>query len=398
MNHLASSLSFLELEGRLRPLTSISTDRYDKSTKVHLSHTQISAAYGSNPSPPYLSEQWTAYTHPEGQLYFCRHSQPRVITEAYLYTRQNLEQITLWALWIENICRDLGISIGADVELFLQIDEAGCGYYFIDHATRSEFWLEGLDTEELGMPEVASETHLKLALEQHYWSHVERFPMHFGGLQTKTVDELICILSYAQIDRMTSPLSTFPYTPEEFTKHIELLRANRDYIADGHATCVVARLWTIVANHRFTTHYGDERSRLSRDQSIVLTGHDETVPGRFLPNLISRLSLGVSDQYLSKISDMFVDDLIYIDQWQKFIAQCFRDWRMSSLNAFALLILHAPLLWIHAFPWLSLASSVLLVLSLISSAFLLFRHESLLDASAGEAVSLSTQLKFSSYL
>ncbi len=34
-------------------------------------------------------------------------------------------------------------------------------------------------------------------LEQLYWAHIEHFPMHFGGLPVKVVDDLLCVLSHA---------------------------------------------------------------------------------------------------------------------------------------------------------------------------------------------------------
>lgn len=106
--------------------------------------------------------------------------------------------------------------IHAGVELFIQLEGSGCAYYFVDHFSRTEFWLDQFDTDEVGLPHVASEEHLsesgtfmdkvarltrfiELALNEHYWSHVEYFPAHFGGLGESTVDELISIFSHATL-------------------------------------------------------------------------------------------------------------------------------------------------------------------------------------------------------
>jgi len=38
----------------------------------------------------------------------------------------------------------------------------------------------------------------ELALEEHYWNHVENFPMHFGGLKVEAIDELINVFSHGR--------------------------------------------------------------------------------------------------------------------------------------------------------------------------------------------------------
>ena len=52
------------------------------------------------------------------------------------------------------------MSLSDDVELFLQLDGSGCAYYFVDHVTRTEFWMDPLDTEYLNIPPIISASHL----------------------------------------------------------------------------------------------------------------------------------------------------------------------------------------------------------------------------------------------
>jgi hypothetical protein len=70
-----------------------------------------------------------------------------------------MDQVVYWAQvaaqWL-NECRcSEGISLPNDVELFLQLNEseAGhCAYYFIEHGTRTQFWIDNMDTQALGLP------------------------------------------------------------------------------------------------------------------------------------------------------------------------------------------------------------------------------------------------------
>lgn len=48
--------------------------------------------------------------------------------------------------------------------------------------------------------------------------------------------------------------------------------------------------------------------------------------------LSSRLSFGGSENYLARLDDLFVDDLVYIDQWRTFVSTCLEDWRGSLLG------------------------------------------------------------------
>ncbi len=90
--------------------------------------------------------------------------------------------------------------------------------------------------------------------------------------------------------------------------------------------CVIARLWVLIMNHRFTTHHGQESSRLSRTQSIL-------APKQYTPNFVSRamshLTLGISDVYTRKLDEVFVDDLVYTEQWHQLMQSNTKDWKAS---------------------------------------------------------------------
>ncbi len=82
------------------------------------------------------------------------------MTEAYLYNSENMRKLSFWLTMIEALCEERQIVIHSGVELFIQLEEFGCAYYFVDHFSRTEFWLDEADTNEIGLPQVASEEHL----------------------------------------------------------------------------------------------------------------------------------------------------------------------------------------------------------------------------------------------
>jgi hypothetical protein len=110
----------------------------------------------------YLPPDWAAYTHPEGQLYFHRNTELRVVTEAYLYRPEIMDKISSWTFKVEEALQIKGIKPTSTMELFLEPREdlESCGYYLVDHSTRSEFWIDQVSTELLGLPPVVSTSHL----------------------------------------------------------------------------------------------------------------------------------------------------------------------------------------------------------------------------------------------
>lgn len=70
-----------------------------------------------------------------------------------------MEQIVRWEKRIGDLCHDQCISLSKDVELFLQLDKSDsdhCAYYFIDHGTRTQFWIDDLGPEGPSLPPIAS--------------------------------------------------------------------------------------------------------------------------------------------------------------------------------------------------------------------------------------------------
>ncbi|KAJ6597321.1 hypothetical protein B0H10DRAFT_2167688 [Mycena sp. CBHHK59/15] len=273
--------------------------------------------------PAYLPLHWCAHIHPEGQLYFYRQGSPAVVTEAYLYRPETLDKVTRWIKKIEDIARDKNFPISDHLELFIKVEEEDCAYYFVDHATHTQSWMEDIGTDDLGLPPVVSVSQLNILCQELYWTHVEHFSMHHG-LARGILDALVCVFTHAICDQMTSRVSTFPYSKQECETFVSLLKDFRDHNSDGNMVCTVARLWSIVCRNRYLTHYGQEYSRLSRDQAVL---YDPETKHQWVSTVASRLSFKTSDRYLAQLDDVFVDHLVYIEQWKSMMTGCLRDWR-----------------------------------------------------------------------
>jgi len=372
--------------GSLRHTTSKQTTRYDETSRVELGVTVVTAGMfiqSRDSTPTYLPPQWSAYTHPEGQLYFFRHAALRIVTEAYIYHPDIMAKVGDWSKIIEDLIAQKHIVLSDNVELFLQIEDNDCAYYFVDHATRTEFWLEELNTDDLNIPAVVSPSHLRMALEELYWVHVEHFPMHRGGLPSSVLGELISVFSHASADHMTSRFSTFPYSAPECEKFLQLLKTSRTYTNDGHITSLVARLWSLVFNHRVSTHYGERHARLSRDQAILV---DDAQESRHIAFLTSLLSFQASAGYQARLNGIFIDHLVYAHQWKPFMSACLRDWKATSNLDVSALMLHLLLAFVPSSPLLASISGSCLGASLIASTLLVYRHEPLEEATATRAL------------
>lgn len=75
-----------------------------------------------------------------------------------------MAKVNFWSKSIEDILAQRSATVSDDLELFIQIEGDDCAYYFVDHSTRTEFWLEAFSTEDLNMFPVVSPSHLSMFL------------------------------------------------------------------------------------------------------------------------------------------------------------------------------------------------------------------------------------------
>lgn len=368
--------------GSLRPIVAQETARYHVAKKVQRSSCIIEPGKFLSTLPTYLPPQWSDSVHPEGKIYFHRNSGLRVVTESYLYNPETAEDISAWVTEVEERASKKGFVFTDYTELFLQLDGNDCNYYFVDHGVRTLFWLEAYNTSELGILPVVSSSHLKTLLEAQYWTHIENFCMHIGGLPLNTIDDLIDVFSHALVDNLTSTQSTFPYNSTDCEKFRTLLISSRERINDGRTVSIVGRLWSIIMYARYETHYGEEQSRLSREISIIANERQEM---QWTKPLISVLSLRAADQYVDHLDGLFVDEFVYGRAWDAFMTSCMKGWQQSVFNSAVLLLLHILCFFLPVSPVLAYVSGSLACLSLLTSVLLIHRHEELDMAGAAPA-------------
>ncbi|KAH9947504.1 hypothetical protein B0H21DRAFT_738308 [Amylocystis lapponica] len=366
----------------LKPTTSLLTNRYTTTGRVNPGHSTIAPGlfcYAGEREPEYLPLGWTAHIHPEGKVYFACDATLKIVTEAYMYSRAVQEKIVHWTGVINELLFERHISLPDTAELFVELDDAteSCLYYFVDHAAQTEFWLEELSTEFLDLPPAISESHLRLALEELYWNHVEHFPSHRSDQVSLRVDELTTAFVHARADHMTSEYSTFPYGAEECTNFLSVIRAARDYSKNAYSI-------SVIAHHRFTTHYGQEHARLSRDQSILDTPPPHR---RWLFTSFSRLLFSVPSGYAQQLDELFVDGVVYTHQWRSFASACRDEWKLyASWVSLPMLAINVLLLLIPSTcRAIALASILLCNVAIVFAATLLTRNHRAADWLAAEA-------------
>ncbi|KAF7336161.1 hypothetical protein MVEN_02163500 [Mycena venus] len=384
--------------GSLRPITSHSTNRYAKRALADPFIMEIPPGLfmrSKEPEPGYLPPLWSAHIHPEGQLYFVHEGSLRVV----MHRPETLEIAWCWIRYIEGLISDAEITVSGDIELFLQLEGPDCAYYFVDHATCTQFWLESSDTERLDLPTVTSTSQLRIVLEQLYWVHVEHFPMHLQPLPISKLEEIISIFQHGLCDQMTSRGSTFNYTAKDCTVFVNILLGCRGNMNNGHTTWIIARLWSIVGtnepldfftnnffpdHNRYLTFYGEENSRLSREQSVLW---DPEPKYPWISSLLAYCTFKTSDLHLARLDDVFVDHMVYADRWEQLVGDCLREWRVTMSGALAGIALHLPIFVLESpLPTMSIASTALLISSLGSSVFLNHVYEPMEHLTATDAM------------
>ncbi|CAL1699554.1 unnamed protein product [Somion occarium] len=294
-----------------------------------------------------------------------------------MYTAQSQQQILHWALVFAETVREQGIVLAPSVEVYLEPNEDGefCRYYLADHVARVIFWLEPVSTEEVGLQPAISDEHLRHALEELYWNHVEYFPSHETiGLDLR-LDELSGVLVQCLADRLTSETSTFPFTEQQCNSFIQVVRNCREIgtAAPARTRWSIARLWAIVCNHRFMTHYAQEHARLSRDQSIL--DISPVYPSRLF-SLSSHVLFKIPEMYNVSFENLWADSVVYQNEWREFIPRCREEWILSTVLSFAVLICNLLILTSpHGTCLLSGLSVAFSVAAVAAGTILLTRHQ-----------------------
>ncbi|KAI0296416.1 hypothetical protein BC826DRAFT_968067 [Russula brevipes] len=297
------------------------------------------ARYDSGARPSYYSQAWTVSVHPEGKRY--AHSRTpegiSIVTEAHVNDSGVARQIDRYVAVVRDLATKKNVHIPETSDLFLEIDRdsGSCYYWFADHANRTIFWLHPVDTIIVGLPNSCSKGHRQYSLEENYWTHVEMFPATASQYSLTALEQLQIILLNARADTLTSDVPTFPYTAEECESYLNLLKSSKEHASNPYITTFVARLWVIVANHRFFTHFGEDHCRMSSVHSVL------QAPDRkksIILTAISKVLFDLPDQHRERLEQIWVDDLVYASAWRKHVSERIEDLKLKMIWIFGLMM------------------------------------------------------------
>ncbi|KAG1870813.1 hypothetical protein F4604DRAFT_1955924 [Suillus subluteus] len=349
-----------------RPIPASDVNRYERKRIIPQTKDPVFIEPGNKvfeDKPP--SSRWKPLAHPEGSLYYYD-STCRIYTDADLSKPSTLSAIEAFADKLYNDAQtNPNIDITSKTELVVEdIDEATCGYYFVEQDTRCIFWLERFDAESLfdNIRRVRNMGHIKYAIEAQYWSvsdivsavrvdlmptqttsraHCELFP-HENRVTPVVLEELKQMIMHAAAVTITSVTSVAPFERDELEKMLDLVReiegtSSGKGTLEGeftHTRCVVARFMSEFIKAKFFNFCGQPGARLDSDQTIYFKGHDHQ---SLLFIVASLLLFGAPHTHQEDLKKIWVDRIINRVLWNQFIGKLNDEWAGLALSATVIL-------------------------------------------------------------
>ncbi|KAF8258667.1 hypothetical protein EI94DRAFT_1691246 [Lactarius quietus] len=280
---------------------------------------------------------WLPATHPDGALYFFDRDR-RLFTDTDMYDPLLREEMEDFYGYLQRIVRYEGVEIPSkDYDLVLDVvlseERLQWSYYYACHEKRCLFWLDPYDATHMisELCGVKSPAHVKHRLEGLYWNHWTLFPAFFEGrrLDRAVVDELMAVLSFGCIDRMTNPSSTQPYDNDTMQQMLSLMR-NVNFAKDTESktglvyhTVGVARLLSFFAHWRFLFFHGQHNARLVRHRTVYV---DAKQSRTLLFTLLSAVLFLAPHGYLREFRNVWVDEVVIQTLWVNFIYSLLEEW------------------------------------------------------------------------
>ncbi|KAG2133826.1 uncharacterized protein EDB93DRAFT_1173652 [Suillus bovinus] len=315
--------------------------RYENRPPVDISHSNYNGIQAfmrsfPNESCPWLNVnvEWEPCIHPEGALYLYN-DRKRTFTEGHI----NEHLFRLMDRSADDLCdlarRQSPTFDVDDIELVVQVvpnQTDSCQYYFVDHATRTLFWLHAYDqaTETIfdGFQGVCDPSHIRYALESQYWLHCERYPKHTLD-RVQLLKELKVIVVHASAEIITSDISLSPFGADELTRILELLNQLQESAQESdfpHCTCVIARFMHYFCKAKYYNFCGLPWARLDADKSVYTE-----IPS-FHP-VISSLSLAFDailfwapQAHLNDLRRVWVDKCLNSPRWKDYNTKLMTEW------------------------------------------------------------------------
>ncbi|OCH90748.1 hypothetical protein OBBRIDRAFT_887446 [Obba rivulosa] len=286
-----------------------------------------------------LPRGWTACTHPEGILYFFYQDE-----DMHLFTHGDesniryLGDLVQRASELYDILRKRNIPGAPETELFLEHHSASTyKYYFINHETRTIFWLEQVKGCRLygNVPGVQRLTDIKFALETQYWTHCETFP-HDRSIPSRILKELRGTILHAFADALTTENCTAPFNKQELTEMLRLVDGMQASVGkcDTDSAFALARFMKYFVDTKFFNFHGQADARLRSHQAIFRA---EELRRPFAMQLLSWLLFRAPETHAREFQKVWVDYVINDVTWKQFMKKLVSEWQELTIYATVLL-------------------------------------------------------------
>jgi len=279
---------------------------------------------------------WKKLVHPEGACYYV-YGEKKYWTDANIMDEMMRDRVMSCIHDFEDFIRSQSIQLSSDVNIVFDIqrndEDLYCGYYIVDHCTRSVFWLDTFEAQWFPVwfevEGVTSLAHIQHEIISQYWFHCSLYP-HSLPLSLENVDELRDILLYNISDIMTSYTSTVPYPLSELKDMMLLANNIRKNPGALGGVSTFARLMYIFAEQRFLNFASTPSARLDRNRSIYHPPDQaETYP--WLMRVLSPALFSAPNLYYRSINKIWVDNLLHEAAWADFINTMNEEWQQLIL-------------------------------------------------------------------
>ncbi|KAI9443655.1 hypothetical protein BJY52DRAFT_1157174 [Lactarius psammicola] len=283
-----------------------------------------------------LSKGWVPATHPGGALYFY-HAERRVFTDVYMYDPDLSAEIHAFAAHLESertrLLRTTTFPTN-EYDLVLDIiktgkDETIWAYYYVDHNTKSLFWLHYYECGNSLLGEVRGvqeASHVKLRLESLYWVHWSLYPTgpDWREFPKNAPKELLGTLLSSGIDSLTSNISTSPFTVVEMASMRDFIKEAENLGTENpHVITSVARLLSCYVHWKFVHFHGQKTSRQDRYKSIY---KDNRRKRTILVRVLSPILFFFPDVHLLELERVWTDKIIVEALWKEFMQKLVSEW------------------------------------------------------------------------
>ncbi|KAG2112941.1 hypothetical protein BD769DRAFT_1491475 [Suillus cothurnatus] len=286
-----------------------------------------------NRSCPWLNGNWQQCTHPEGALYLYN-DRKRTFTEAHI-DEYSFRLMDRCAEELYDLARTKPNFDANAIELVVQVvpnQADSCQYYFVDHATRTLFWLHDHDgaAENIldGIHGVCDPSHIRYALESQYWMHCERYPKHKLD-QVKLLKELRAVIVHASAEIITSDTSLSPFGADELSRILDLINHLQEIAQEtefSHPICVIARFMHYFCKAKYYNFCGLPWARLDADRSVykeITSFHPLTSS---LSLALDAILFWAPQTHLKDLRRVWVDKCLNTPRWKDYNAKLMTEW------------------------------------------------------------------------